>query len=153
MYEMMAGQPPFEADNEDDLFESILHDDVLYPVWLSKEAVSILKAVSLPFLSLCLSLSFLFCLKLNLPTVVKNSHHWEFNHSSECHCQENGAWDKLHFLWERNRMFVFHAVVLYKSVDRRFVFQGKTQPTRAVLSFWLSTYCMLSRTGGGVLCN
>lgn len=48
MYEMMAGQPPFEADNEDDLFESILHDDVLYPVWLSKEAVSILKAVSPP---------------------------------------------------------------------------------------------------------
>ncbi|XP_077469111.1 protein kinase C epsilon type-like [Stigmatopora argus] len=43
MYEMMAGQPPFEADNEDDLFESILHDDVLYPVWLSKEAVQILK--------------------------------------------------------------------------------------------------------------
>jgi len=47
MYEMMAGQPPFEADNEDDLFESILHDDVLYPVWLSKEAVSILRAVGL----------------------------------------------------------------------------------------------------------
>lgn len=46
MYEMMAGQPPFEADNEDDLFESILHDDVLYPVWLTREAVSILKGVS-----------------------------------------------------------------------------------------------------------
>jgi len=46
MYEMMAGQPPFEADSEDDLFESILHDDVLYPVWLTKEAVSILKGVS-----------------------------------------------------------------------------------------------------------
>ncbi|KAL4237546.1 Calcium-independent protein kinase C [Mactra antiquata] len=43
MYEMMAGQPPFEAENEDDLFESILHDDVLFPVWLSKEAVSALK--------------------------------------------------------------------------------------------------------------
>ncbi|KAK2580133.1 hypothetical protein KPH14_012410 [Odynerus spinipes] len=43
MYEMMAGQPPFEADNEDDLFESILRDDVLYPTWISKEAVSILK--------------------------------------------------------------------------------------------------------------
>lgn len=43
MYEMMAGQPPFESDNEDDLFESILHDDVLYPVWLSKDAVNILK--------------------------------------------------------------------------------------------------------------
>ena len=49
MYEMMAGQPPFEADNEDDLFESILHDDVLYPVWLSKEAVSVLKGVRLLF--------------------------------------------------------------------------------------------------------
>lgn len=57
MYEMMAGQPPFEADNEDDLFESILHDDVLYPVWLSKEAVSILKAVSdRSLLSYCLYL-------------------------------------------------------------------------------------------------
>ncbi len=51
MYEMMAGQPPFEADNEDDLFESILHDDVLYPVWLSKEAVSILKAVRIQIYS------------------------------------------------------------------------------------------------------
>ncbi len=52
MYEMMAGQPPFEADNEDDLFEAILHDDVLYPVWLSKEAVNILKAVTIrvPFI-------------------------------------------------------------------------------------------------------
>ncbi|XP_053613276.1 protein kinase C isoform X3 [Plodia interpunctella] len=43
LYEMLAGQPPFEADNEDDLFESILHDDVLYPVWLSRDSVSILK--------------------------------------------------------------------------------------------------------------
>ncbi|XP_055300161.1 protein kinase C-like [Sitodiplosis mosellana] len=44
MYKMMAGQPPFEADNKDNLFESILHDDVLYPVWLSREAVSIIQA-------------------------------------------------------------------------------------------------------------
>lgn len=49
MYEMMAGQPPFEADNEDDLFEAILRDDVLYPVWLSREAVSILKGESVGF--------------------------------------------------------------------------------------------------------
>jgi len=45
MYEMMAGQPPFEADNEDELFEAILHDEVLYPVWLSREANSILRGV------------------------------------------------------------------------------------------------------------
>lgn len=43
MYEMLAGQPPFEADNEDDLFESILNDDVLYPVWLSRDAVNVLE--------------------------------------------------------------------------------------------------------------
>ncbi len=81
MYEMMAGQPPFEADNEDDLFESILHDDVLYPVWLSKEAVSILKAVSGLFLEIYLfvcglwlahlSFFFLFCSEIfSLPTVI-----------------------------------------------------------------------------------
>ena len=46
MYEMMAGQPPFEADNEDELFEAILRDEVLYPVWLSREANSILRGVS-----------------------------------------------------------------------------------------------------------
>ena len=46
MYEMMAGQPPFEADNEDDLFESILNDTVLYPVWLGKNTVNVLEMVS-----------------------------------------------------------------------------------------------------------
>ena len=45
MYEMMAGQPPFEADNEDELFEAIRNDEVLYPVWLSREANSILRGV------------------------------------------------------------------------------------------------------------
>jgi novel protein kinase C epsilon type len=64
MYEMMAGQPPFEADNEDDLFESILHDEVLYPVWLTKDAISILKSVGcgtlLNFLSLFFSFSFFY---------------------------------------------------------------------------------------------
>lgn len=42
LYEMLSGVPPFEADNEDDLFECILHDEVLFPVWLSSEAVNIL---------------------------------------------------------------------------------------------------------------
>ena len=57
MYEMLAGQPPFEADNEDDLFESILHDEVLYPVWLTKDAISILKGVSL------IGFLFFFCFR------------------------------------------------------------------------------------------
>ncbi|XP_028396044.1 calcium-independent protein kinase C-like [Dendronephthya gigantea] len=43
MYEMMAGQPPFEADNEDELFYCILHEEVLFPVWLSREAILVLK--------------------------------------------------------------------------------------------------------------
>eukprot|EP00041_Stephanoeca_diplocostata_P022835 m.549367 g.549367 ORF g.549367 m.549367 type:complete len:701 (-) comp22159_c0_seq1:124-2226(-) len=45
MYEMLAGQPPFEADSEDDLFEAILHDDVLFPVWLSKHSIYILRGL------------------------------------------------------------------------------------------------------------
>ncbi|KAI3382199.1 hypothetical protein SNEBB_002822 [Seison nebaliae] len=44
MYEMLAGQPPFEADNEEELFECILKQQVVYPAWLSKEAISILKS-------------------------------------------------------------------------------------------------------------
>ncbi|XP_075908009.1 protein kinase C epsilon type-like [Petromyzon marinus] len=44
VYEMVVGQPPFEADNEDDLFDSILHDEVAFPMWLSTQAVDILKA-------------------------------------------------------------------------------------------------------------
>ena len=74
MYEMMAGQPPFEADNEDDLFESILHDDVLYPVWLSKEAVSILKGVRSSndrirhSIAIFSKLNFFFCLALKFMT-------------------------------------------------------------------------------------
>jgi len=42
LYEMLSGQPPFEADHEDDLFQAILHDEVLFPIWLSAEAVNIL---------------------------------------------------------------------------------------------------------------
>lgn len=47
LYEMLSGHAPFEAENEDDLFESILNEEVLYASWLSTEAVNILKAVSL----------------------------------------------------------------------------------------------------------
>lgn len=47
LYEMLSGHAPFEAENEDDLFESILNEEISYASWLSAEAVNILKAVSL----------------------------------------------------------------------------------------------------------
>lgn len=43
MFEMMSGYSPFESDNRNDLFRSIICGDVLYPEFLSREAVSILK--------------------------------------------------------------------------------------------------------------
>ncbi|XP_056151194.1 protein kinase C eta type [Lampris incognitus] len=45
LYEMLSGHAPFEAENEDDLFESILKEEVVYASWLSTEAVNILKAL------------------------------------------------------------------------------------------------------------
>ena len=47
LYEMLVGQPPFDYNNEEDLFRAILSNDVLYPTWLSKEAESALKGVSI----------------------------------------------------------------------------------------------------------
>ena len=52
LYEMLSGQPPFEADHEDDLFESILHDEVLFPIWLSGESVNILNQVNMIIFSI-----------------------------------------------------------------------------------------------------
>ncbi|XP_033991294.1 protein kinase C eta type isoform X1 [Trematomus bernacchii] len=44
LYEMLSGHAPFEAENEDDLFESILNEEIVYASWLSDEAVHILKS-------------------------------------------------------------------------------------------------------------
>ncbi|KAF7251915.1 Protein kinase C eta type, partial [Varanus komodoensis] len=44
LYEMLCGHAPFEAENEDDLFEAILNDEIAYPTWLPEDAVEILKA-------------------------------------------------------------------------------------------------------------
>ena len=42
MYEMLIGQPPFEADNEEELFDRIVNNNVLYPKWVSSLARSLL---------------------------------------------------------------------------------------------------------------
>ncbi|CAB1330984.1 unnamed protein product [Coregonus sp. 'balchen'] len=44
LYEMLSGHAPFESENEDDLFESILNEEIIYASWLSADAVNILKA-------------------------------------------------------------------------------------------------------------
>ncbi|KAI4903892.1 hypothetical protein NFI96_007897 [Prochilodus magdalenae] len=52
LYEMLSGHAPFEAETEDELFECILREEVIYSSWLSNEAEDILKGVSAYFNSI-----------------------------------------------------------------------------------------------------
>ncbi|XP_050994419.1 protein kinase C, eta, b [Labeo rohita] len=45
LYEMLSGHAPFEAETEDELFECILKDEIIYSSWLSNEAEDILKGL------------------------------------------------------------------------------------------------------------
>ncbi|NXI61892.1 PKN2 kinase, partial [Anseranas semipalmata] len=43
IYEMLVGESPFPGDNEEEVFDSIVNDEVRYPRFLSSEALSIIR--------------------------------------------------------------------------------------------------------------
>ncbi|CAN8018988.1 unnamed protein product, partial [Ixodes persulcatus] len=48
LFEMLVGESPFPGDDEEEVFDSIVHDEVRYPRFLSIEAIAIMRRVSGP---------------------------------------------------------------------------------------------------------
>uniref|UniRef100_A0A8C7FAS1 protein kinase C n=1 Tax=Oncorhynchus kisutch TaxID=8019 RepID=A0A8C7FAS1_ONCKI len=46
VYEMLVGESPFPGDDEEEVFDSIVNDEVRYPRFLSTEAIGIMRRVS-----------------------------------------------------------------------------------------------------------
>ncbi|KAG1554949.1 hypothetical protein G6F49_007578 [Rhizopus delemar] len=45
LYEMLLGQSPFKGEDEDEIFDAVLEDNILYPINLSKNSVAICEAL------------------------------------------------------------------------------------------------------------
>ena len=51
IFEMLVGESPFPGDDEEEVFDSIVNDEVRYPRFLSLESIAIMRRVSSFFLS------------------------------------------------------------------------------------------------------
>lgn len=52
IFEMLVGESPFPGDDEEEVFDSIVNDEVRYPRFLSLEAIAIMRRVSSFLISL-----------------------------------------------------------------------------------------------------
>ena len=43
IYEMLLGQSPFKGQDEDEIFEAIIEDEVLYPTNMHRDSVSVVQ--------------------------------------------------------------------------------------------------------------
>ena len=48
---MLVGESPFPGDDEEEVFDSIVNDEVKYPKFLSDESITIMKRVELSTLN------------------------------------------------------------------------------------------------------
>lgn len=49
IFEMLVGESPFPGDDEEEVFDSIVNEEVRFPRFLSLESVAIIKRVSISF--------------------------------------------------------------------------------------------------------
>jgi serine/threonine protein kinase len=54
IFEMLVGESPFPGDDEEEVFDSIVNDEVRYPRFLSLEAIAIMRRVRILTFSLSL---------------------------------------------------------------------------------------------------